>query len=205
MAHIFNPCPRDRARQISVSSWSAWSTKRVPRWPGLHRETMSQNAKQINQQTTTKKKKRRRRGRRGLTSIKDVKNSYGNLLLYAVHMCVFFMRRVLIGIPEITDRQKLSAKCGGWLPMSWLLVMHILEEPPSPQTKQHKLWPLLLIRYQKVMVRPTAEDTPYLRHRTWKVRLLLPRKSPPCWGVFMEPRGAGQNARVKDTNSLTQL
>lgn len=91
-------------------------------------------------------------------------------------ICVFFfMRRVLIGIPEIIDRQKLSAKCGGWLPMSWLLVMHVPEGLPSPQTKQHKLWPLLLILYQKLMVRPTAEDTPYLRHRTWKVRLLLPR------------------------------
>lgn len=58
-----------------------------------------------------------------------------------MHVFFFSMRRVLIGIPEIIVRQKLSAKCGGWqgLAAHELVVSHACPRgtplPPNQTTQ----------------------------------------------------------------------
>jgi hypothetical protein len=42
VAHAFNPSTREVEAGRFLSSRPAWSTKRVPGQPGLHRETLSQ-------------------------------------------------------------------------------------------------------------------------------------------------------------------
>jgi hypothetical protein len=51
MAHAFNPSTREAEAGGFLSSRSVWSTKWVPRQPGLHRETLSRKNKQTNKQT----------------------------------------------------------------------------------------------------------------------------------------------------------
>jgi hypothetical protein len=73
-------------------------------------------------------------------------------------------------------------------------------DPPN-----NKLLPWLLVVLQDLMVRSTAEDTTYLRHRAWKNQVVIAQEFPPCWLAFTELEGAGQGARLKDISSLTQL
>jgi hypothetical protein len=52
VAHAFNPSTQEAEAGGFLSSRPAWSTKRVPGQPGLHRETLSRKNK--------KKKKKRK-------------------------------------------------------------------------------------------------------------------------------------------------
>jgi hypothetical protein len=61
MAHAFNPSTHQAEAGRFLSLRSAWSTERVPRHPGLHRERC---LKQTNKQTNKQKQKERRRRKR---------------------------------------------------------------------------------------------------------------------------------------------
>ena len=53
VAHTFDPSTREAEAGGFLSSRPAWSTKKVPGQPGLHREALSQETKQ---QTNKQKK-----------------------------------------------------------------------------------------------------------------------------------------------------
>jgi hypothetical protein len=59
VAHASNPSTREAEAGRPLSSRLAWSTKQVPGWLGLHRETLSkQTNKQTNKQNSTKQNKK---------------------------------------------------------------------------------------------------------------------------------------------------
>jgi hypothetical protein len=63
VAHTFNPSTWEAEAGGFLSSRPAWSTKRVPGQPGLHRETLSQNKnknKNKNKQTNKQRNQRKR-------------------------------------------------------------------------------------------------------------------------------------------------
>jgi hypothetical protein len=62
VAHAFNPSTREAEAGRFLSSRPAWSTKRVPGQPGLHRETLSQKYKK--QKTKSKKTKNKNKNKK---------------------------------------------------------------------------------------------------------------------------------------------
>jgi hypothetical protein len=60
MAHAFNPSTQEAEAGRFLSSRPAWSTQWVPRQPGLHRETLSQNKQKTNKQANKKKRKQKK-------------------------------------------------------------------------------------------------------------------------------------------------
>jgi hypothetical protein len=59
VAHAFNPSTREAEAGGFLSSRGAWSTKRVPGQPGLHRETLCR--KKQKQKKNKKKKKQKQK------------------------------------------------------------------------------------------------------------------------------------------------
>ena len=59
VAHAFNPSTREAEAGGFLSSRGAWSTKRVPGQPGLHRETLSKKKKKKKNQKKKKEEEAR--------------------------------------------------------------------------------------------------------------------------------------------------